>query len=689
MSDPNNLVYRDQLDDNVIDMLSEDIGSNYSLRTENQKTITAALNEIHGKDVIANVVGDPLLSTDTYNEMGRKLRELTVKLKNKLLSNGIAIAEYDKLNSLIEKIEVLGEGVGYGLEIVTGVCDDIDLTGNPNNWVEHKISYDLSFVPNRIIFNIGQAKIFGYYVDSNRSYDWLNFTIDSKTAYSETNYYQIRPGNPYLHVYISNITDKGFSLFTKTNYVETNILLNNTFDALGDGSSALLDTLKDILINNNVELTGNESLADLIVKVGNEFDNKNNTIQTNRDKLYNLMLDGGYEVTNDMTLDALLEMIKLSGIENNDIKYIRFRGTCTEATFLGNMLILKENGKLYGCGANQFGQLGLGDTESTKTYLLYITDNVKEVYSGYSHTFILKNDGSLWACGHNNMGQLGLGDTTNRSTFTQVTTNINNDVKEVSCGYLCTFIIKNDGSIWACGYNSNGQLGLNDTTNRSTFTQVTTNINNDVKEVSCGYVHTFILKNDGSLWACGYNNYGQLGLGDTNTYKVFTQVTTNINNDIKQVECGTYHTFIVKNDGSLWSCGYNDNGQLGLGNNNTYRVFTQVTTNINNDVKQISSFCCYHAMIIKNDGSLWACGRNSGGQLGLGVNSGASKNTFTKVTTNISNDVKQVECSAQESVILKNDGTVWVCGYSSFIGLGYTSQTSISTFTKIPEGFTY
>ena len=231
------------------------------------------------------------------------------------------------------------------------------------------------------------------------------------------------------------------------------------------------------------------------------------------------------------------------------------------------MFILKENGKLYGCGANQFGQLGLGDTESTKTYLMYITDNVKEVYSGYGHTFILKNDGSLWACGYNNMGQLGLGDTTNRSTFTQVTTNINNDVKQVSCGYLCTFIIKNDGSIWACGYNSNGQLGLNDTTDRSTFTQVTTNINNDVKEVACGYSHTFIIKNDGSLWSCGYNYYGQLGLGDINTYKVFTQVTTNINNDIKQVECGTYHTFIVKNDGSLWSCGYNDNGQLGLGDN--------------------------------------------------------------------------------------------------------------------------
>ena len=107
MSDPNNLVYREQLDDNVIDMLSEDIGSNYSLRTENTKTIASALNEIHGKDIIANAVGDPLLNTDSYSDMGSKIRELTVKLKNKLLSNGITIAEYDKLNSLIEKIDLI------------------------------------------------------------------------------------------------------------------------------------------------------------------------------------------------------------------------------------------------------------------------------------------------------------------------------------------------------------------------------------------------------------------------------------------------------------------------------------------------------------------------------------------------------------------------------------------------------
>ena len=90
--------------------------------------------------------------------------------------------------------------------------------------------------------------------------------------------------------------------------------------------------------------------------------------------------------------------------------------------------------------------------------------------------------------------------------------------------------------------------------------------------------HTLILKNDGTLWGSGCNNYGQLGLGDTTNRNTFTQVTTNVN-DIKSIYCGDYHNFILKNDGTLWGCGRNDCGQLGLGNGDNKYTFTQVTTN--------------------------------------------------------------------------------------------------------------
>ena len=262
-----------------------------------------------------------------------------------------------------------------------------------------------------------------------------------------------------------------------------------------------------------------------------------------------------------------------------------------------------------------------------------------------NHSLILKNDGTLWSCGWNGDGQLGLGNKTSKTTFTEITTNTD-DIKSVYCGYSCTFILKNDGTLWGCGYNGHGELGLGDTTSRTTFTEITTNTD-DIKSVYCGRYHTIILKNDGTLWGCGKNDYGQLGLGDTTNRYTFTQVTTNIDN-IKSVYCGADHTFILKNDGTLWGCGLNSSGQLGLGDNTNRTTFTQVTTNAN-DIKEI--YCgFYHTLILKNDNTLWGCGRNDYGQLGLGDTN--YRNIFTQVTTN-GNDVKTLPNQYNIPIIIK------------------------------------
>ena len=123
-----------------------------------------------------------------------------------------------------------------------------------------------------------------------------------------------------------------------------------------------------------------------------------------------------------------------------------------------------------------------------------------------------------------------------------------------------TLILKNNSTLWRCGNNQNGQLGLGDKVNKKTFTQTTINVDN-IKLIYCGYVNTFILKNDSTLWGCGYNNCGQLGLGDANDRNTFVQIIANTNN-IKSIYCGGYHTLILKNDGTLWACGDNQYGQL-------------------------------------------------------------------------------------------------------------------------------
>ena len=344
--------------------------------------------------------------------------------------------------------------------------------------------------------------------------------------------------------------------------------------------------------------------------------------------------------------------------------------------FSQHTLILKNDGTLWGCGHNENGQLGLGDITGRKTFTQIITNtnDIKSVYCGYCHNIILKNDGTLWGCGHNTYGQLGLGDTTDRNTFTEITTDTD-DIKQIYCGHYHTLILKNDGTLWGCGYNGYGQLGLGDTNNRTTFTEITTNAD-DVKQVYCGYEHTLILKNDGTLWGSGRNNWGQLGLGDTTDRTTFTEITTNVS-DIKQVCCGHYHTLILKNDGTLWGCGINGSGELGLGDNTNRTTFTQITTSADN----IKSVCCggYHTVVLKDDGTLWGFGYNSSGELGLGDSN--HKYNFTQMTID-TNDIKQIYCCWGNTFVLKNDDTLWGCGWNNSGQLGLGDTASRYTFIQ-------
>ena len=462
--------------------------------------------------------------------------------------------------------------------------------------------------------------------------------------------------------------------------------VNEAFTSANNGKQLIASAIGNPLITGNSTF---KAMSEAILGLRRESDNENDV----REVLYNMMIEDGYnEATNSMTVDELIELLDDSQIDTCEIKQI----ACGES----HAFVLKNDGSLWACGLNDKGQLGLNNTTNKTTFTQVTTNinnDVKQVACGGKHTFIIKNDGSIWATGYNYFGQLGLNNTVDRNVFTQVYTDIT-DIKQIACGQNYTIILANDGGLWACGSNNYGEqgLGTSDYDAHSTFTKVTTNINNDVKEVVCGYHSTYILKNDGSLWACGYNNFGQLGLGNSgdNTHRrTFTQVTTNINNDVKQVVCGINFVYILKNDGTVWSCGCNNFGQLGLGTSGSSAVkttFTQVTTSINNDVKQIScggldvSYGYDQVFILKNDGTVWSCGSNYYGQLGLGDTT--DRSVFTQVTTSINNDVKQISCGGGQSFIFKNDGTVWSCGYNNFgqLGLGTSGSSSKkTTFTQV------
>lgn len=343
---------------------------------------------------------------------------------------------------------------------------------------------------------------------------------------------------------------------------------------------------------------------------------------------------------------------------------------------IGQMsFVIKNDNTLYGTGRNTDGQLGLGDVTKVVNFTKIDVSDIQKINAGTAHAVILKKDGTVWTTGYNYYGQLGLSDSgagTDRKIFTKVDVE---DVKDIYCGNENTFALKKDGTVWATGYNSQGQLGLGDANARNIFTKI--DIDN-IKQIACGSSHTLVLKKDGTVWATGYNNQGQLGLGTSGAgtdRKIFTKVDIS---GVKFIFANGHTSWILKKDGTVWATGDNYYGQFGLGTNgsaNNKSVFTKVDID---DVK-IISVGMYHTFVLKKDGAVWATGYNKNGQLGLG-DSGTDRKIFEKVDID---NVKQINCNNEHTMILKNDGTLWMAGKNDYGQLGLDGNADRNVFTKV------
>jgi alpha-tubulin suppressor-like RCC1 family protein len=322
-------------------------------------------------------------------------------------------------------------------------------------------------------------------------------------------------------------------------------------------------------------------------------------------------------------------------------------------------------------GINGDGAIGIN--VSTNRILTPVTTFAggttwKSVDGGEVHTAAIKTDGTLWTWGRNGNAQLGNFTTTARST--PVTTFAGGTTwKSVSCGDSHTVAIKTDGSLWLWGRNAEGQLGVNNTTARST--PVTTFAGGtDWKSVSAWQNHTAAIKTDGSLWLWGRNNFAQLGVNDTTQRN--TPVTTFAGGtDWKFVGNGNggEASAAIKTDGSLWLWGRGDAGQLG--NFASTARSTPVTTFAGgNTWKSVS--VGGHTAAIKTDGSLWMWGTNTLAQ--LGDNTLGSKNT--PVTTSAGGtNWKSVAIGNKYTAAIKTDGTLWVWGSNDEGQLGTNNLT--------------
>ena len=305
---------------------------------------------------------------------------------------------------------------------------------------------------------------------------------------------------------------------------------------------------------------------------------------------------------------------------------------------------------------------------------------------GHYHSLAIKSDGTLWAWGYNIDGQLGIGNTTDKSIPTQVGT----DTDWIAIDALGnnSMAQKSNNTLWSWGRNWSGQIG-NGTYGTTNIVTTPTLLNNDTDwaRFICNGLNSFAIKNNGTLWGWGdnfnsSNNAGPLGTGDSTPHYTPFQIGTA--SDWMDIDSSGNYVLALKTNHTMWGWGSNMSGGLGIGTINSYYAVPTQTGNNTSDWAKLAVGTAAYTKIIKTDNTLWAMGNNNSGNIG---NNTPILQVNTPLLVNNETNWKSVATSPH-TIALKNDNTMWGWGENYFGQLGinnnttfYTTPISIGAFT--------
>ncbi len=293
-------------------------------------------------------------------------------------------------------------------------------------------------------------------------------------------------------------------------------------------------------------------------------------------------------------------------------------------------LALKTNGEVWAWGNNASGQLGNNSTTQSNAPLQVkgllnngVLNNAIAVAAGADHSLAILCDGSIVAWGSNNSGQLG--DGTHRQSLFPVLVQgfpVGARAFSIAAGDMHSLAVLEDGSVWAWGENSDGQLGINSNSEALTAVQVHGISNNGflIKafEVAAGGSHSLVLMQDSTICAFGSNNKGQTGNGvsgnmETTPIMVLDNTTNAPLTNVINIEGGYDHSIAVLSNGIVKTWGSNSNGQLGDGTTTDHTKAISVSGITT--AKTAAAGFAFSAVVL-GDSTVWTWGINSYGQLG-------------------------------------------------------------------------
>lgn len=274
------------------------------------------------------------------------------------------------------------------------------------------------------------------------------------------------------------------------------------------------------------------------------------------------------------------------------------------------LIFVFQNGEVYGSGRYVYEQLGrrFQGCDYFKLFKIDLPLATTVVSSCNSHILFLLQDGSVWGCGDGSYGMLGTGQGTGvYKSYKEVTPAemiLPLPAVSVSASYNNSLVLLCDGSVWGCGYNSHGQLGLGHRALQTLSAKMTLGQPATVIASEAGYSLVILL--DGSVWGCGYNATGVLGIV---SYVIqVTPVKMSIADMAVLINCRSSDSSVMLKDGSVWFCG---------GSSLPFKV------TLPKEIGEVASMAGSdrHRVLICKDGSIWGYGEASYGQLGALVTS--------------------------------------------------------------------
>ncbi|WP_165585136.1 T9SS type A sorting domain-containing protein [Chryseobacterium sp. FH2] len=327
-----------------------------------------------------------------------------------------------------------------------------------------------------------------------------------------------------------------------------------------------------------------------------------------------------------------------------------------------NSAFIKADGTLWTTGYNQYGILGDGTTNSNTLQKIGLANDWKKISMSFRHVIAVKTNGTLWAWGNNEYGNLGDGTNIQKNYPIQIGNDTNWNMVITDYSGYSSGAIKSDGTLWRWGKNDVGQIGDGTTVDKNIPIQI--GVDNNWTKIAIGEKHTLAIKSDGTLWTWGFNGWGALGLGNSYYYQ-YTPIQLGTSNDWLEISAGQSSSYAIKSNGTLWAWGQNDKGQLGDGST----VDKMIPIQIGNDNNWISISANYENCLgLKNDGSLWSWGQNTSGQIGNGLKDNSNDYSGSILSPiNISNGrtYTKISCGTSHSNAIDSQNNVYSWGSNS------------------------